>query len=89
MGQSVLGYRCITTTGKCVVKAASTASVSRRCLYRAGAACSGTAGVLFLSSAATSVIAPNVSIPLMAVGEGCLHMGVMLDGTADGLGFIP
>jgi hypothetical protein len=44
---------------------------------------------LFLSSAATSVIAPNVSIPLMAVGEGCLHMGVMLDGTADGLGFIP
>jgi hypothetical protein len=89
ISQSILGYRCVTTTVKCSAKAAATTSIAKRSLYVVGAICSGTAGVMFMGSAATSVIAPNISIPLMATGEACLHAGVMLDGTADGLGFIP
>lgn len=88
IGQSILGYRCFMTTAKCVVKAASTTSVSRRCLYGAGATCSGTAGLMFMGSAATSVIAPNISIPLTGCGEACLYARIMIDGTADSLGMI-
>lgn len=89
IGQSVLGYRCVTTTGKCAAKAIAITSITKRSLYVGGAVCSGTAGVMFLGSSAISVLAPNISIPLMAAGEGALLLGVMLDGTADGLGFIP
>jgi len=89
IGQSFLGYRCSTTTTTCIMKATSTTSVSKRCLYGAGAACSGTAGLIFMGSAATSVIAPNISIPLMATGEAYLYAVIMIDGAADSIGFIP
>jgi hypothetical protein len=89
VGQSILGYRCITTTTKCIAKGAGTTSFSRRCLYGAGGTCSATAGILFLGSAATSMIAPNISIPLLATGEALLHAGCLIDGTADGISFIP
>jgi hypothetical protein len=42
-----------------------------------------------LINQATSVIAPNVSIPLMAAGETCLHAGVVIDQATDGIGIFP
>jgi hypothetical protein len=82
IGQSMLGYRCLTTTGKSGLKAATSTSLFKRWIYGAGAACSGTAGLI-------SVANPNVSIPLMAVGEACLHLAVSLDKTGDNLSFFP
>jgi Na+-translocating ferredoxin:NAD+ oxidoreductase RnfA subunit len=78
--QSILGYRCMLTTTKCAVKGAAVRWISRRFLFVVGAACSGAAGILFLVSAAFSVIVPNISIPLMAIEEVCLYVGIMIDG---------
>lgn len=78
-GQSVLVFRCVTTTAKCTAKACTTTSIGKRFLYIGGAVCSGTAGVMFFGSSATSLLAPNISIPFMAAGELCLLAGVTLD----------
>ena len=67
LGQSILLYRCLLTTGKCIIKALAATSIPKRYLYSVGATCSGTAGILFFVSSAASILTPNISFPLMAI----------------------
>jgi hypothetical protein len=89
IGQSLAGFRSLTSTCKSFAKFTASVSITKKCLYGTATVCSASSSVLFLGSAATSTIAPNLSIPLLATGEALLYAGCLIDGTADGITFIP
>jgi hypothetical protein len=87
--QSLAGFRCITTTVKSLAKCSTSSSTCKKFMYGTAAFCSGSASICFLGSSAFSILVPNVSIPLMATGEALLYSGTIIDGTTDGITFLP